>query len=409
MTKVDCDTLAGHLGAICRGTHRKGDGSFHTLDERRIIVSKYLGIPLEEVEIEDVRQEVMYFSGIGDRLHNIVSREVGIPACDACRSDILKLNHMTPDQVRADKLPLATRMVERATVLSPKWWQRWGAALAPGLARDMVLGWIEEAVGKSERHLTVNTATLRTLTWSYGVTTVKQRLDDGLLERTLTSLSRAGFDSPRLFIDGDNTGFERFGLEMTHRWPVIQAYGNWLLGMMELYVRNPDADMYAMFQDDFVTVKNLRGYLDNIVYPDKGYLNLYTFPHNQPDQLSRRFENGVQTHPDLDTRKRGFYPACQNGKGAVALVFSRECFFTLMSQPHMMRRMDNVKRRNKAIDGAVVESMRSIGWKEYVHNPSLVQHTGHQSSMGNQRHQLSISFPGEEWDALTMLNEEQGR
>ncbi len=32
------------------------------------------------------------------------------------------------------------------------------------------------------------------LKWAYGVTCVKQRLDDGLLEKTLKSLSVAGFD-----------------------------------------------------------------------------------------------------------------------------------------------------------------------------------------------------------------------
>jgi hypothetical protein len=38
-----------------------------------------------------------------------------------------------------------------------------------------------------------------------------------------------------------------------------------------------------------------------------------------------------------------------------------------------------------------------------VHHPSLVQHTGDVSAMGNRPHQKASSFPGEEYDALTLL------
>jgi len=99
----------------------------------------------------------------------------------------------------------------------------------------------------------------RLIKWSYGVTTVKQRLDDGTLERTLKSLALAGFDCPRLFLDGikDVSPFEKFGLEMTSRYPNVRRFGNWVLSMWELYLREPTATHYAIFQDDFVTYKGL--------------------------------------------------------------------------------------------------------------------------------------------------------
>jgi hypothetical protein len=241
--------------------------------------------------------------------------------------------------------------------------------------------------------------------WAYGVTTVIERLHNGLLQTTLESLKRGGFDKPRLFIDGDNRGFERFGLEMTHRAQVIRSYGNWLLGLLELYIRDPFADRYAMFQDDFVTYVGLRGYLEQVQYPEKGYWNLYTFPHNQPDQLANRVMNGTKTHPTLDPNTVGFYPACQNGKGAVALIFDNTAVKFLLSRPHMIERVQNSQRGHKAIDGGVVEAFRQEGWTEYVHNPSLVQHIGEQSSMGNPQHLKSISFRGEQFDARTLLSQ----
>lgn len=225
------------------------------------------------------------------------------------------------------------------------------------------------------------------LRWAYGVTTVLARRDN-LLPLTLASLKKAGFDSPRLFVDGDkwNREWERFGLELTFRYPTIRTAANWILALWELYTREPLVERYAVFQDDFVTYTNLRAYLDACPYPDKGYLNLYTFPSEQ-----------------ARAKGDGWYASNQNGRGAVALVFNREAVVTLLSQLHLVERPQDQTRGHKAIDGGVVESMKKAGWKEYVHNPSLVQHTGLESSMGNKPHKQALSFRGEGFDALELL------
>lgn len=240
---------------------------------------------------------------------------------------------------------------------------------------------------RTEKLIQLDDRKVSTMKWAYGVTTVKSRLENGLLERTLNSLAAAGFDKPRLFIDGDNSGFERFGLEMTHRAQQIRTFGNWYLGLQELTIRDPSAERYAMFQDDFITYRGLKDYLSRIEYPKDGYMNLYTFPHNQARSGDRL----------------GFYESDQMGKGAVALVFSNEAARLLLRQQHMVDRPMDPLRGHKAIDGGIVDAFRKIGWKEYVHNPSLVQHTGAVSSMGNSQHALAISFKGEEWDVREML------
>lgn len=238
-----------------------------------------------------------------------------------------------------------------------------------------------------------------TIKWAYGVTTVPSRLKD-LLPRTLGSLAAAGFDKPRLFIDGafplDAQRYrERFNLETTSRGPEVRTAGNWVLSIYELYYREPTADRFAIFQDDMVTYRRLREYLEVVPYPDKGYLNLYTFPSNQG-----LCPTGKDGRPHI-----GWYKSNQYGRGAVALIFSREALVTLLSSPYLAARPQDCTRGHKSIDGGILESMKAAGWVEYVHNPSLVQHTGTLSSMGNKPHKLALSFRDEDLDAMDLLKE----
>lgn len=227
------------------------------------------------------------------------------------------------------------------------------------------------------------------ITWTYGVTTVPDRKDN-TFPLSLESLRRTGFDRPTLFVDGasDPQEWERtFRLPVTVRYPRIGAYGNWVLALAELYIRNPYADRYAIFQDDIKCVKNLRAYLDRVTFPSKGYLNLYTFPENQALALGRV----------------GFYAGNRQGKGALGLVFNREGVQLLLAHNHMVNRVLDKMRGHKFIDGAVVETMNQKGWVEYVHCPSLLQHTGVKSTLQNPRHPNAPSYPGDEFDALTLL------
>lgn len=228
--------------------------------------------------------------------------------------------------------------------------------------------------------------------WSYGVTTVESRRET-LLPSTLASLAAAGFDDPRLFVDGCSDVFpwQAFGLPLTVRHDRVRTFGNWILTLWELYLREPNADRYAIFQDDFVTVRNLRQYLESAPFPDQGYLNLYTFPENQ-----WRCEKSF----------RGFFLANQLGKGAVALVFDRRGVETLLGSHSMVMKPQDPHKGHKSVDGAIVHAMQKVGWQEYCHSPSLTQHTGIESSMGNRQHAQARSFPGENFDAMSLLKPE---
>lgn len=227
--------------------------------------------------------------------------------------------------------------------------------------------------------------------WSYGITTVEKRLPT-LFPRTLESLRNAGFDKPRIFVDGIQypASYERFGLPITPRYPTIRTAANWALALGELYLREPNADRYAVFQDDFVTYVNLRSYLEACPYPPRGYLNLYTMPEN--DRLGPQ-DGSV-----------GWFPSNQLGKGAVALVFSRDAVVALLTSKYLVERFQSPNGW-KTIDGGIIDAFKSLkdGWKEYVHSPSLVQHTGIKSSMGNRRQPRARAFWSESYDAMDLL------
>jgi hypothetical protein len=226
----------------------------------------------------------------------------------------------------------------------------------------------------------------RKMEWSYGVTTVPDRLGT-LLPRTLESLKLAGFDNPRIFIDGccEREVPEHLAkYALTCRSPKVRTFGSWMLAAMELVFRQPNADRYALFQDDMVTYLNLREYLEGCTFPEQGYWNLYTFPQNEKPI-------------------KGWYESNQLGKGAVALVFSNKGMRTLLAQQYMIDRVLSPTRGWKALDGGIVSAYKKINWKEFVHNPSLVQHTGEQSVMGNSRHALANTFKGEDFDATELL------
>jgi len=224
--------------------------------------------------------------------------------------------------------------------------------------------------------------------WAYGITTVPERIENGLLQRTIDSLAKAGFPDPHVYVDGmPPEGWSTPGGH-TCRTGKVRAFGNWCCAVWEMFCREPNADRYAVFQDDFVSYRNLREYLERCHYPDRGYLNLYTFKQNEKNIC-------------------GWYESNQLGKGAVALVFSSEAIRALFSTQYMIDRPMNATRGHKAIDGGIVSAFKKMKppWKEYVHNPSLVQHVGDVSAVGNRKHPQARTFRGEDFDAVQLLEE----
>jgi len=182
-----------------------------------------------------------------------------------------------------------------------------------------------------------------------------------------------------------------FDLAVTARWPAIRTHGNWVLALLEMTVRDPDADRYMIAQDDAVMVMNLRAYLDACPMDGSSYRNLYTYPDN---------EEVARVIAMVD---RGWFPTNQLGKGAVALVFDRLTAIKLVTSLHMAERPAHPAKGSRSIDGGIVTAMTKAGVIEECHIPSLVQHVGDISTMGNRAHPQAPSFPGESFDAMELL------
>jgi hypothetical protein len=207
--------------------------------------------------------------------------------------------------------------------------------------------------------------------WAYAVTTTPRRRDD-LLPRTLASLRAAGFSHPRLVIDGCPPSEaaryrEQFGLEVMSHCPLLRAFGAWRSALEDLFKRWP------------------REYLERTTTEPKVYWNLYSSP------------SACEACPPGHT---GWYPSQQNGRGALGLVFGNEAAELLMLSPHMVRKLKDPVKGWRSIDGAVIESMKAAGYKELVHNPSLVQHLGVVSTVDKRKTARAHdpNFPEFRWD-----------
>lgn len=345
------------------------------------------GCPQPEVVFSPEKYPKRTRSLIGSHLHDIIAANTGNKViCPECQREIDRLNRMTSGDVLAEIVTLAAQIVERSKTRAEKWYHRVAATFLPHFVEHKVVEWIKEACLMND-----NKVKRYNLRWMYGMTTVPERAEN-TFRRTLESLMNAGFEEPRLFVDNctplqAHELYGAYNLPITCR-PLVRTAGNWVLTLYELWALDSSAERYAVFQDDFVTVKNLKRYLELGKTPPAGYQNLYTFPSNQ------------SLAPEGYT---GWYEANQFGRGAVALVFTNEAVRKLLGQPYLVERFQCTKRGHKAIDGGIVDAFKLVGYKEFVHTPSLVQHIGDVSTMGNKPHLKAISFPGEDFDALTLL------
>lgn len=242
--------------------------------------------------------------------------------------------------------------------------------------------------------------------WAYGVTTVKQRFET-YLPRTLRSLAAAGFDNPRLFIDGPDR--PNLALEMTNRLPFVGIYANWVLSLTELVLRATDADFYALFQDDVIACIGLREYIEQVYPPTPYYLNLFTSFENDEVLKKQLWSKGW--HQAWASKNGTVCPdgsISQSGRGAVALVFTRPgALAFLRHRIALDHSTDPVDGRCK-VDGAVVESLCQSGFREWVHNPSLVQHIGGDlSTHTTVKWPLASTFPGETFDVRTLIHQDK--
>lgn len=218
--------------------------------------------------------------------------------------------------------------------------------------------------------------------WYVGMTTIPERYympQNPIFGKTVNSLRQAGFDIDKVRCDEDRLGI----------------VANFTLLAWEAYLTEPNCQRFLFVQDDVIFSKNLRQYLDTLKVPVNGYWNLYITPENE-ERIPKAFDS------------EGFHISNQMGRGALALVFSNQALREILTSSYFVNKVREVgKNSRKSLDRAIVKGCSETRAFEWVHYPSLCNHIGTISTLGNQFAPTPNSWRGEDFDCLTLLRQTQ--
>lgn len=203
------------------------------------------------------------------------------------------------------------------------------------------------------------------LKWSVGVTTCPRRLST--IDACLDSLNAAGWRDVRLFMDDEVELAPRHAdLPRSVRIPRLGAWPNYYASLTEMVMRDPQADVYMLVQDDtlFYGHSGLRDYLERFV-ADCDLVSLFC-----PRDYSRR-------EPGWYVLEEAWF------WGALAFVFSRPVAQTFLTDQRVMshRWHSDYGGGVKGIDVVIGSWAERVGADVYYPSPSLVQHIGEVSTM----------------------------
>lgn len=201
--------------------------------------------------------------------------------------------------------------------------------------------------------------------WAVAVTTAPRRQET--LEACLDGVLRAGWDAPRLFLDGTARIPPRYAhLPTTWREEGVGAWPAWYLALAELVLRRPGADAYLMLQDDVALLD--RG-------PLRAYLERALWPGERPGVVSL-FYTGDRTTPGWHLRG-GDWPW-----GAQAFVFPPGLARAFLADAGVIRALLNASPDHHT---PIPTVLYEWAWRNRVDfwyaTPSLAQHIGNASAI----------------------------
>lgn len=223
---------------------------------------------------------------------------------------------------------------------------------------------------------------------------------------TVRSLHQAGFTDLNFFVDGE---FEELSMLRCHgvvsqRESRLGGWPNFLLGAMELFLRDPNADAYMVVEDDVVFCRDIMSYLERMETLPK-LASLYT---------SQRVEQKIAANGIGFTR---LDPGWHVSSGALALLFCNQVFERMLHSEFVVgyrkRQPADLDKQHFRSDGlhhtdCVVGHFANLeGCGIQYHYPSLAQHIGVESVMypgftGKSASRCSQAFPGEAVSALEL-------
>ena len=116
------------------------------------------------------------------------------------------------------------------------------------LARDFVLGSLDFAIESFPSQVALDSRTLDSR-WAVGMITAPRA--EPTIHRALTSLLNGGFDALHIFAEpGSYIPAEFDHLPITYHGRRLGNLGNFVAALTCLFMAQPDAERYAIFQDD---------------------------------------------------------------------------------------------------------------------------------------------------------------
>lgn len=218
--------------------------------------------------------------------------------------------------------------------------------------------------------------------WSVGMM-LAPRGGESYFERTLSSVKEAGWEDLTVFAEPESPPV----LNQT----VVKRpskLGNWLnfrQSLIDMYSEDSEKKYYMLIEDDVVFSKNVRQFLDIALWPSNtGVCSIYSPSHYET------FERvGWNNHSGTTMW------------GAVTMIFSNkslQCF---------INHYNNIEwNSDQNCDNAVGRWCERTEQNAYFFSPSLVQHVGVKSSLGDKRYhrrRYSSLFVGEDFDCTKLL------
>lgn len=206
--------------------------------------------------------------------------------------------------------------------------------------------------------------------WAVGLTSAWRQ--SPTIETSLSSIQSAGWKTTRVFaepgsqiLSGDNSVS---GHSVCERAGTLGAFPNWYLGMTELYLREPLAEAFLMFQDDVMLAANTREYVERTLWPapEVGVVSLYC--------PSQEHVSGCTGYKRIDSGWDAW--------GALAYVFSNPGLRAFLSDLVVLNHRHHGPAGGlRNIDSVVGNWCQRVGLPYFVHVPSLVQHIGATSTI----------------------------
>lgn len=197
--------------------------------------------------------------------------------------------------------------------------------------------------------------------WAVGILTSARKSQT--IIKTVKALEHAGWDAGIIFAEpqsyvncGDNW-------DCVNRFRQIGIFGNWILGLYELFIRNIDADAFLMMQDDIIIAPNTRKYLESALWFTEGPHLVSLFGPNVADK----------------DESNSWRSTSKYGGGPASLVMSHETVQEILSSLIPLRYY-GIKRKTSFDDLGIFSLASSKKWPVYYPKPSIGDHIGHQST-----------------------------